>query len=462
MHIKSKKIYVLDTNVLIQDPNCLFAFEDNTIIIPDVVLEELDKHKTKDGDLGHNAREVCRVLESLRHPGNLYCGVETPSGGNIFVKNYNDDCLEIIPQGWDKDKADNRILAITKSLSKEKRGCYVAIVTQDINMRLKADAMCLNAEEYRTERVAIESTKYTGRREMTVPSSVIEKIYDFRIAPLEDISEDERLGLQINEFICLIDETNLKHTALARFNGKSIQLLEHLNDRPSGMTPRNNGQRFSQEALLAPAEQAPLVILKGPPGTGKTLCAIAAGLHQVMESGVYKKILITRANVKMDADIGHLKGNKEEKLTPLLKAMYDNLEILFDEKAMTGKGIKNDYETNQDIINELFDRGYIEMEAMAYMRGRSLVNTFLIVDEAQNATPGQIKSLITRCGVGSKVVLCGDPSQIDNPRLNSLTNGLVYASEKMLGSELTWQISFTQEECVRSELAKEAAERMIK
>jgi PhoH-like ATPase len=458
--MQKKKIYVLDTNVLIQDPNCLYSFEDNTIVIPDVVLEELDKHKTKEGDLGHNAREVCRVLESLRHPGNLYCGVETPSGGNIFVKNCRNDCSEIIPQGWDKDKADNRILAITKSLSEEKKGCYVAIVTQDINTRLKADAMCLNAEEYRTERVTVESTKYTGRREMIVPSGVIKTIYDCKETPLEDISENEKLGLQINEFICMIDEVNPKHSALARFDGKTIRLLEHLNDKPSGMIPRNNGQRFAQEALLAPPEQAPLVILKGPAGTGKTLCAIASGLHQIMETGLYKKIVITRANVKMDADIGYLKGDMESKLTPLFSAMFDNLEILLDESAMAGKGIKDDYNTSHDKIQELFDRGYIEMEALAYLRGRSLANTYLIVDEAQNATPGQIKSIITRCGIGSKVVLCGDTSQIDNPRLNSRTNGLAYASEKMLGSTMTWQVSFTQSECVRSELAKEAATRM--
>lgn len=453
------KTYVLDTNVLIQDPNCLYVFEDNTIVIPDVVLEELDKHKSKEGDLGHSAREVCRILEGLRQHGKLVDGVFTPDGGKIYVVNYDIKHRDKMPLSWDEQKADNRILAIAKYFADTEPG-YVALVTQDINMRLKADSIMLNAEEYRTERVPVESTKYTGRREMMVSPEIINNLFSCRGVELTDIPEKYRIDLQVNEFICMVDETNFQHSALARYDGNRIVPLEYLESRPSGLIPRNTGQRFAQEALMTPAEQAPLVILKGAAGTGKTLCAIAAGLHQVMEEGTYKKIVITRANVKMDADIGYLKGDMEAKLTPLLSAMFDNLEILLDESALTGKGVKDDQETSRDKIDELFDRGYIEMEALAYLRGRSLANTYLIVDEAQNATPGQIKSIITRCGVGSKVVLCGDPSQIDNPRLNSRTNGLVYASDKMLGSDMTWQVSFTQEECVRSELAKEAAERM--
>jgi PhoH-like ATPase len=264
---------------------------------------------------------------------------------------------------------------------------------------------------------------------------------------------------EINQFFVIHSETNDSKTLLGRFNGEKIVPLKSLKDEPFGVKPKNVGQCFLQEALMQDASAAPLVIVKGTAGTAKTFYSLAAGLEQTLDSDnrKYRKILITRPNVQFDEEIGFLPGTEQEKIAPFLRPIIDNLEILIDKNEH--ERYKNEKELG-DKISELFDRGIITSEAMNFIRGRSITNTFLIIDEAQNLTPKQVKGIITRVGKGTKVVLLGDPQQIDHPLLDEKTNGLSYASEKMKGSPLCFQLNMLSDECLRSKLALDASNRM--
>jgi PhoH-like ATPase len=253
--------------------------------------------------------------------------------------------------------------------------------------------------------------------------------------------------------------TNDRQTALARFDGKNIVPLNFIHEHPLGITPRNAGQKFFQEALMMDALKAPLVIVKGPAGTSKTFYSLAVGLHKMLgeRNPPYRKILVCRPNVRMDEDIGFLPGTEQEKIAPFLRPVIDNLEVLVDtdedERYNSEKELK-------DKIDELFDRNIISAEAIAYIRGRSITKQWVIIDEAQNLTPKQVKGIITRAGKNTKIILIGDPEQIDHPFLDIRTNGLCFASERMKGSPLCYQLTMTDDECERSELAFEAARRM--
>jgi len=265
--------------------------------------------------------------------------------------------------------------------------------------------------------------------------------------------------LVINQFLIIHSFTNEKHTALGRFDGKGIVPLFFLQERPFGVAPRNAGQKFMQEALMTDADKAPLVIIKGPAGTAKTFYSLAVGLHKIMieQRKLYRKILVCRPNVRLDEDIGFLPGSEQDKIAPFLRPVIDNLEVLIDndenERYSSEKELR-------DKVDELFDRKIINAEAIAFIRGRSIVKQWIIIDEAQNLTPKQVKGIITRAGVGTKIVLIGDPEQIDQPFLDIRTNGLCYASERMKGSKLCYQVTLYDEECERSELAYESAKRM--
>jgi len=454
------KTYVLDTNVLIQSPTALESFEENYVVIPIAVIEELDSLKNAEGEKGANARSAIRLLERLRQQGDLLTGIKMNNGGNIRVEiNYRDISL---PKDLPESKMDNRILQVCKGLSQNED--KVILVTKDILLRIKAQILGLLTEDFTTEQVAVEHAQYAGRTEVFVAEEIFK---DFKkkgidaqdVYILDGEGIKKQIVLIVNEFVIIHADQSSKRTQLGRYNGDKIVPLNFKKSRPYGVKPKNAGQYFLQEALMEDAEKVPLVIVKGMAGTAKTFYSLAVGLEKVMNSSSqeYRKILVTRPNVQFDNDIGFLPGNEQEKISPLMRPIIDNLEQLLDsddaerysdEKALSGK------------IEEVFDRGIIVAEAMNFIRGRSFAQTYLIIDEAQNMTPKQVTGIITRAGKGTKVILLGDPKQIDTAFLDERTNGLSYASEKMKGSKLCYQITLTASECERSELALAAITRM--
>ncbi|GAA0739609.1 PhoH family protein [Clostridium oceanicum] len=457
-----KITYVLDTNVILYSPGAIYSFEDNDVVIPEVVLEELDTFKKNKGDLGANARYSARILDGLRKKGKLNEGVELPGGGKVRVEMNHHDAK--LPPSWDKSKPDNRIIQVCKGL--KEKGEEVCLITKDTFERIKADTIDIKVEDFYEKVVPEYESQYTGRNEVYAYSENLTKFYKYKNINIEDLyfysdSNDEylKVELNVNEFVIIHCFENPKQTALGRFDGEKVVPLYYKEVKPIGISPRNVGQRFMLEALLTSSKSAPLVIIKGPAGTAKTLFSLATGLYKVMENqeDKYRKLLICRPNVTMDEEIGFLPGTEEEKIFPFMRPIFDNLEILVDSDEK--ERYKNEKEL-YDKIKELFDRRIITAEAVAYLRGRSIVKNWVIIDEAQNLTPKQVKAIITRVGKGTKLILIGDPDQIDQPFLDSRSNGLCYASEKMKGSKLCYQVTLKYDECERSPLAYEGSKRL--
>ena len=455
------KIYVVDTNFLIQAPYGMQCFEDNQVVLPVVVLEELDNLKKAEGETGANVRTTIRMLEELRLQGDLLEGVTLPGGGTLRVeKNYRD--VEL-PSDLPETKSDNRILKVCLGLSREKPE-QVVLVTKDILLRIKAQIIGIKAEDFLTEQVLGHDAQYRGRICVYAPE---ENFKDFKKKgiPVETIYQVDEEGKTVipqlyeNEFVIIQSDQSTKKTQLGRVEHGVIRKLEYRKAQPYGVSPRNAGQYFLQEALMQPAEKAPLVIVKGMAGTSKTFYSLAVGLEKMLNNptGEYRRIMICRPNAQFDEDIGFLPGDEQEKIEPLMRPIIDNLEQLIDSNEQSR--YENEAEL-QDKVEEVFDRGIIQAEAMNFIRGRSIVKTYLIIDEAQNMTPNQMKGLITRAGKDTKIILLGDPNQIDRPFLDERTNGLSYAAEHMKGSPLCWQITLTAEECERSKLAADAITRM--
>lgn len=455
------KIYVLDTNVLIQAPHAVECFEDNQVILPMVVLEELDRLKKAEGDRGSNARQAVRILEQFRQKGNLLSGVEMEGGGTLRVeKNFVDVSL---PEDLAAEVPDNRILKVCLGLSRD-RSEQVILVTKDILLRIKAQILVICAEDFTTEQVFDHEKQYKGRTEVYVPEEIF-KEFKKKGIPCEEVYQVDESGkrtevqLTENQFVILRADQSSGKTHLGRVEGERIRKLEYKKSAPYGIHPRNSGQYFLQEALMQPAKNAPLVIVKGMAGTSKTFYSLAVGLEKVLNNptGEYRRILVCRPNAQFDSDIGFLPGDEQEKISPLMRPVIDNLEQLIDSSE---EERYRDEKELQGKIEEIFSRGLIQTEALNYIRGRSIVKTYMIIDEAQNMTPGQIKGIITRAGKDTKIILLGDPDQIDRPFLDERTNGLSYASEHMKGSPLCWQITMTAEECERSVLAMDAVRRL--
>lgn len=457
-----KKTYILDTNILLQAPHAITSFEDNDIVLPISVLEELDKHKNAEGEKGANARSVIRALDKYRLFGKLTEGIKLESGGTLRLQL---NCSHVeLPDTWDEEKSDNRILKICKHLNEN--GENAIIVTNDIILRIKADSIGLKAEEFTTDRSPEIEKQYKGRIKVWVSDKILNQFKKKKEINPKDtylVDEDSEEFKKIipdfvqNQFVILTSDSDPKKTMLGKYNGEVIVPLVYSNCTPFGVKPRNVGQVFMQEALMD--NEIPLVIIKGAAGTAKTFYSLAVGLSKVMDSSPkeYRKILISRPNAVFDDDIGFLPGDEQSKISPLLRPIRDNLEILVDgneEKRYEDEVIL------RDKIDELFDREIITAQALNFIRGRSLVKTWLIIDEAQNLTPKQAKGIITRAGKDTKVILLGDPAQIDNPLLDERTNGLSFASEKMKGSKLCYQITMEDDECERSLLAMDAAKRM--
>ena len=444
-----KKTYILDTNVLMQAPNSIYGFEDNDIIITPTTLEELDNHKGDYGEPGFNARSAIRILGALKDKGNFADGIELPGGGVIKVE-FN-HIGEELPEGWSTRSPDNRIIQCAKALQSKN----AILVSNDVNMQIKASILGIAVQSYLNTRVSDESIKYTGRKEIWVMPDLLNTKFKEGKLEISDLYDYGDKKLLNNDFLIIHNAVDEKSTILGVYRKGCIQPLRYANSHPSDVTPRNVGQFFAQEALMMPASEVPLVILKGPAGTAKTFYSLAVGLEQVMNTHDYRSLLITRPNIKFDEDIGYLKGDEMDKIMPLIRPCYDNLEQLLSDD------VKNeDRDMMASKIEYLFDKGFIKAEAMAYMRGRSLSNIYMLIDECQNSTPNQMLGLITRAGVGTKIVITGDIKQIDNPKLDKKNNGLSFASERMLGSDLCMQVLFDEEECERSALSQDAAQRL--
>ncbi len=455
------KTYVLDTNILIQAPCAPDCFEDNEVILPVAVLEELDKLKNAEGEKGFNARAAIRYLEQLRLSGNLLEGVPLKSGGTLRVET---NFVNVqLPPDLPEAHMDNRILKVCLGLM-DRGEQPVILVTKDILLRVKAQIAGIRAEDFTAEQVTGDDGQYTGRIRVFAPEEAF-KDFKKKGISVKDVYLCDENGRQTvpvlteNQFVIISADQSSKKTHLGRVEKGVIRKLEYKKSKPYGVSPRNSGQYFLQEALMQPAEKAPLVIVKGMAGTSKTFYSLAVGLEKVLNNptGEYRRILICRPNAQFDSDIGFLPGDEQDKISPLMRPVMDNLEQLIDsneeerfsdEQALAGK------------LDEIFARGLIQAEALNFIRGRSIINTYLIIDEAQNMTPGQVKGIITRAGKGTKIILLGDPGQIDRPFLDERTNGLSYASEHMKGSPLCWQITLTAQECERSALAMDAIQRL--
>ncbi len=457
-----KKTYELDTNVLIQAPYALHCFEEHTVVLPLVVLEELDGLKKAEGERGANARTAIRMLEELRLSGDLFEGTRLPEGGLLRIEK-NFVHMEL-PPDLPEDKADNRILMVCRGLQEQNPEEQVVLVTKDLVLRIKADILGVQAEDFTTEQVSPDDALYTGRAEAYLPEELAKEFKKSGVSLdavylTDENGERKRLLLTENEFLVLKLDQSSKKTLLGRVEGGRVVPLVYKKSRPYGVSPRNVGQYFMQEALMTGADKAPLVIIKGMAGTAKTFYSLAVGLEKLYNNpnGEYRRIVISRPNAQFDEDIGFLPGDEQEKIAPLMRPVIDNLEQLLDSDE--GRRYENEMQLG-DKVSEIFERGLIQTEALNFIRGRSIVKTYLIIDEAQNMTPNQVKGIITRAGRGTKIILLGDPHQIDRPFLNERTNGLSYAANAMKGSPLCWQISLSAQECERSELAMDAVKRL--
>ena len=456
------KTYVIDTNVLIQAPYALECFEDNNLILPLVVLEELDGLKKSEGEKGVNARAAVRKLELYRQRGDLLEGVQLPGGGILKIeKNF----VQVeLPPDLPDDKSDNRILKVCKGLKELYEESQVILITKDIVLRLKAQILGIRAEDFEREQISADDAQYTGRIEVFIPENLVKEFKKKGVA-LDQVYQSDEEGNQTipklyeNEFVILRLDQSTKKTLLGRVNGNKIVPLSYKKSKPYGIVPRNVGQYFMQEALMMEADKAPLVIIKGMAGTAKTFYSLAVGMEKVYNnpSKEYRRVLVCRPNAQFDDDIGFLPGDENEKIAPLMPPVIDNLEQILDSDE---KKRYEDEEELSDKITEVFERGIIRTEALNFIRGRSITQTYLIIDEAQNMTPNQIKGIITRAGEGTKIILLGDPCQIDKPFLDERTNGLSYAAKHMMGSPLCWQITLSAEECERSVLALDAVKRL--
>lgn len=425
---------VLDTNVILFDAMALRKFPTADIYIPFAVIEEIDRFKRDMGENGRNARHFSRFIDVLREQGSLADGVKIEDTGSYVYINI-DHKVEALIDGM-HDNNDNRILGTAMAIQKEFKDATVSLVSKDINLRIKADVFGINAKDYEPVADAYEDT-YVGVMEVEVPSGAIDQFYNDKSIKLEQ-------KLFANQYIVMKDKGNPNHSALGRYSNTDEAVIPLITptDGVWGIHPRNMEQSFALDCLLN--DDIKFVSLVGKAGTGKTLLAIAAGLSKTLDDGIFHKLLVSRPIFPMGRDIGYLPGDIEEKLNPWMQPIFDNVEFLMGEgKKAAGRA--------QELINQ----GMLNIEPLTYIRGRSIPNQYLIVDEAQNLSPHEIKTIVTRAGSGTKVVLTGDPYQIDNPYVDAANSGLTYSVERFKGEPIAAHITLTKGE--RSELAELAA-----
>jgi PhoH-like ATPase len=431
------KNYVLDTNVLLHDARALYAFADNNVVIPIYVLEEIDTFKKDQSELGRNARQIARLLDEYRsNNGGLSHAQKLENGGTVRV------ALSKNPMknpSYDSRSMDQRILELAIEVRDADPKTPTVMVTKDVNMRIRGDALGLLTADYEPERISVDEL-YPGNRELLVPSNVIDDFFRDGSVVVD------APGLHANEYLTLKDEAG--KSALTRWDkgiGKAVP-VKKLREGVWGIKPRNREQHFALDLLLN--EDIKLVTLVGKAGTGKTLLAIAAGLQKVTEEQQFAKLLVSRPIFPLGRDIGYLPGDIEEKLNPWMQPIYDNLELLL--------GLNKTDKKDGRSYAELVDLGFVEIEPLTYIRGRSLPNVYMIVDEAQNLTPHEIKTIITRAGEGTKIILTGDPYQIDHPYLDSSNNGLTTVAERFKNEAIAGHVILTKGE--RSPLAELATQ----
>ena len=429
----TRKTFVIDTNVLLHDPQSLMKFPRNLVVIPIAVLEELDKMKRFPSDLGKNARETIRLLDSLKTmgTGNLHIGVKLGNGATIRI---HPEVKGDFKYNLSMAISDNRII-ITAFLLQE-QGDKVVFVSKDFGARIKAEAIGIEAEDYENLKYSYDSM-YRGINHLELPKHDIDQFYKDGRLSIPD------LRCRPNEYVIM---TSPEHSsAIGKYDSmhQDVEALLKVSN-VWGIKPRNVEQRCAMDLLLR--DDIKLVTLMGPAGTGKTLLALACGMRKVFDEGIYSRILVSRPIIPLGRDIGYLPGTKEEKLLPWMQPIYDNLEFVC---ASTGG-------ESTETLKWVLDSKKIEMEAVTYIRGRSLPKMYMIIDEAQNLTPHEVKTIISRAGEGTKVVLAGDPTQIDNPYLDENSNGLTYIVGKFLEHKIFGHIFLDKTE--RSELAALAAD----
>ncbi len=434
-----KKNYILDTNVLLHDPNSLLKFDDNNVVLPIEVIEEIDRFKRESSELGQNARTVSRMLDGFRGAGQLSEGVSLPNGGHLRIAFQKPKFSENGHAVFSTDSIDNRILSLAFSIKKSQPKNQTILVSKDINLRIKADALGMLAEDYENDRVLITDL-YTGMIELTASP---ERIVSFRANGQLELNGGRQYFP--NEFCTLLDETNPKRAALAKVDTSGTRLVPILDSRDGvwGIKPRNREQHFAFDALLN--ENVKLVTLMGKAGTGKTLLAMAAGLKRTVLDREFRRLVVARPTISMGKELGFLPGSLEEKLAPWMQPIHDALEMLSD------LNMGHEHRRSGDLMRS----GSIVVEALSYIRGRSIANQFMIIDEAQNLTPLEAKTIITRVGNGTKIVFTGDPYQIDNPYVDSSSNGFNYIVSRFRAQPIAAHIELQKGE--RSELAELAA-----
>ena len=437
-----RKTFVIDTNVILFDPQALYKFGSNDIVIPITVVEEVDRFKREMSENGRNARYFSRLMDSLRKDGQLSEGVKMSTGATVMVDMGH---VGALPPGLSEDKPDNRILASAMTLRKAQTKKPVVFVTKDINLRIKADALGIEAEDYEPSHLQADEL-YAGVVTVAAPAEMIDEFY----AQKKIAWDGKSKKLHPNEYVILRDEHNPHHTAMGRYD-KQVECIVPLYKPMEGLWgifPKNAEQSCAIDMLLN--DDIKLVSLVGKAGTGKTLMAIAAGLVKTVDEGIFHRLLVSRPVFPLGKDIGFLPGDIEEKLNPWMQPIFDNIDFLFgassskNSKRGAGRGCQ-----------ELMNQGLLNIEPLTYIRGRSIPQQFMIVDEAQNLTPHEIKTIITRAGDGTKIVLTGDCYQIDNPYVDSSNNGLAYVVERFKDEAISGHVTMTKGE--RSKLSELAS-----
>ena len=448
----ARKIYLLDTSVLLHRPESIYSFGENRVVIPIVVLDELDSFKRGSMQINRNARRVISMFDELRQKGRIFDGVELDNGGTLEVGTVDEKSSRVhLPSGFEKS-ADNHILATAVGIKLESPEKKVILVTKDINMRVKAEALGLLAEDYKADQIVEPSEMYTGHAEVMVSQEMLDQFYREKTLPVNGALAEDGRRFFANQFLMLVCKEAPSVTALARYDGHNIELLRDPRHDIWGIRPLNREQRYAVEVLLD--DNIPLVTLAGKAGTGKTILAIAAGLQKVVNDKIYRRLSVYRPVVPMGRDIGYLPGSEQEKLAPWMQPVYDNLEFLLNE----GGGDKKNRGSSK--MDYLIDSNVLDIRALTYIRGRSLPHQFIIVDEAQNLTPHEVKTIVTRVGHGTKLVLTGDPYQIDSPYLDSTSNGLTHVVERFREQKIAAHITLQKgERSALAELASEIMER---
>ncbi len=429
--------FVLDTNVLLYDPSSIFKFGQNNVYIPLVVVEELDRFKKDQNENGRNARYFSRIIDDLRQKGSVAQGIKLEQGGTLTLS------IDISPQEvhhaiLDLSKNDNLILSTALAL--KERGEEVKLISKDINLRIKADILGVAAQDYGTNDITLNEL-YTGQRIFEVSIERLRSFDKERFLPLE---ENEIKELYPNEYLIVCEKGNDRHRLLGRYSlvKKGVVPLIPIREGVWGIYPRNVEQQFAFDALLN--EEVKLVTLVGKAGTGKTLLAIAAGLEMAINQEKYTRLLVSRPVQPMGKDLGFLPGDVNEKLGPWMQPIFDNMDFLFGQQ----KGSTSSWE-------ELINQGVLHIEPLTYIRGRSIPRQYMIVDESQNLSPHEVKTIVTRAGEGTKIVLTGDCEQIDSPYLDSVNNGLAYCVDRLKGEKIIAHASLQVGE--RSELSEVAS-----